>query len=78
MGMHRTHRRHMEREDAKETKLRNRVFKTKERTRRDARMLATLKAGQGSYAPTVLSWLSRKLDKPATKITPQDVAALLT
>lgn len=78
MGMHRTHRRHMEREDAHETKETNLVFKAKERKRRTDRMLATVKAGKLPYAPMVMSWLSRKLEKPARKITPEDVKTLLT
>lgn len=78
MGMHRTHRRHMERMDAIETKGRNVVYKSKERIRRDGRMLAAIKAGKPPYAPAVMSWLSRQLDKPSTKITAQDVKGLLT
>ncbi len=78
MGMHRTHRRHMEREDAHETKETNLVFKAKERKRRTDRMLATVKAGKLPYAPTVMSWLSRELEKPAKKITLEDVKTLLT
>ena len=78
MGMHRTHRRHMERVDAIETMAKNRVFKVRERKRRTDRMLATVKAGKLPYAPTVMSWLSRELEKPARKITPEDVKTLLT
>ena len=78
MGMHRTHRRHMEREDAIETMAKNRVFKARERERRTGRMLATVKAGRLPYAPTVMSWLSRELEKPAKKITPEDVKTLLS
>ena len=77
MGMHRTHRRHMEREDAIETKAKNHVFKARERVRRSAQMLATVKSGTLPYAPQVMSWLSRELDKPARKITPEDVKTLL-
>ena len=78
MGLHRTHRRRMDREEAKQTKADNRFFKDKERGRRDARIKATLKSGSLPYHPTVMSWLSRKLDKPSTKITPQDVKSVLT
>ena len=77
MGMHRTHRRHMERMDAIETKARNVVYKSKERIRRDTRMLATIQAGKPPYAPAVMSWLSRQLDKPATRITSGDIKSLL-
>jgi hypothetical protein len=68
----------MERVDAIETMAKNRVFKTRERKRRTDRMLATVKAGKLPYAPTVMSWLSRELEKPAKKITPEDVKTLLT
>jgi len=77
MGMHRTHRRHMERQDAIETKATNHVFKARERVRRSVRMLATVKSGTLPYAPQVMSWLSRELDKPARKITPEDIKTLL-
>ena len=77
MGLHRSHRRHMERQDAIETKAKNVVHKAKERGRRDERMLATIKGARLPFAPTVMSWLSRKLDKPATRITSEDVKALL-
>jgi len=66
----------MERQDAIETKAVNRVFKSKERIRRDERMLATVKGAKPPYAPAVMSWLSRQLDKPAGKITSEDVKAL--
>jgi len=51
---------------------------TLERARRDARMVVAVRAGKLPYAPTVMSWLSRKLDKPSTKITSADVKTLLT
>ncbi len=76
MGLHRTHRRHMERMDAIETKAKNVVYKTKERDRRDARMLSTVKKGKLPFAPTVMSWLSRKLEMPATRITSEDLKTL--
>jgi hypothetical protein len=68
----------MERMDAIETKARNVVYKTKERDRRDRRMLATVTAGRPPYSPAVMSWLSRQLDKPATRITSEDVKSLLS
>jgi hypothetical protein len=66
----------MERQDAIETKAKNVVHKAKERSRRDARMFSTIKSAKLPFAPTVMSWLSRKLDKPAARITPEDVKAL--
>lgn len=78
MGIHRSHLRRRVREDAKDQKVRNRVVKTSERVRRDARMIEKLKARSLPYSPTVMSWLSRKLGKSSGTITPQDVQSLLT
>ena len=77
MGLHRTHRKKMEQMDALQTKARNRIFKDRERDRRDARMVDVVRAGNLPYSPTVMSWLSRKLDKPSTRITFADVKAIL-
>jgi len=66
----------MERQDAIATKAVNRVFKSKERIRRDERMLATIKGAKPPYAPAVMSWLSRTLEKPAGKITSGDIKTL--
>jgi hypothetical protein len=44
--------------------------------RRDARMTAVVKAGPPPYTPDVMSWLSRKLDKPSSRITAEDVRKL--
>ena len=77
MGLHRTHRKHQDQLDAIATKARNRIFKDRERARRDARMVDAVRAGKPPYAPTVMSWLSRKLEKPSTKITSADVKSLL-
>jgi len=78
MGVHRSELRRRRRTDAAETKLRNRPVKTKERARRDARMVEKLRTGSLPYAPTVMSWLSRKLDRGASKITHQDVQTLIS
>jgi hypothetical protein len=67
----------MDRLEAKETKKENRRFKEAERARRDARMTQRLKGGCLPYAPAVMSWLSRKLDKKAHRITSEDVKAIL-
>lgn len=77
MGIHRSHLRRRRRRDAAETMLVNRTYKASERARRDARMLEKLKAGDLPYAPAVMSWLSRKLDKKTGKISQADVKALL-
>lgn len=62
--------------DAKKTRAFNAKFKDKETRRRDARMLAAVKAGKLPYTPDVMSWLSRQLDKPSTRITVEDVSKL--
>jgi len=76
--MHRTHRRARDRQDARDTAAYNRVFKDRERARRDIRMLALVRSGTFPYAPVVMSWLSRQLDKPSQKISPKDIKSLLT
>lgn len=63
-------------QDAIETRIRNRKRKFPERARRDARMLARIQAGSLPYTPDVMSWLSRKLDKPASRITEADIRSL--
>ena len=64
--------------DAIETKAHNKRIKIPERVRRDARMLARIKEDSLPHTPNVMSWLSRKLDKPSRKITEADVKTLLT
>jgi hypothetical protein len=61
-----------------ESRQRNGVRKVKERARRDLRMTELVKAGQLPYTPSVMSWLSSKLDKPSRLITPEDVSGLLS
>jgi hypothetical protein len=70
-------RREQRRVDMAESRHRNGIVKTKERARRDARMLETVKKVKPPYTPPVMSWLSAKLDKPARLITPEDVKKLL-
>jgi hypothetical protein len=60
-----------------ESRHRNGIRKTKERARRDQRMLDLVRAGKLPYTPPVLSWLSTKLDKPGRLITQPEVDALL-
>ncbi|MCP4593371.1 MAG: hypothetical protein GY842_21760, partial [bacterium] len=61
---------------AAETKLANAQVKRRERGRRDQRMLAAVQSGTLPYTPDVMSWLSRRLDKPSTRITAEDIATL--
>ena len=76
--MKRSQRRHIDMANAGFARARNRILKTSERTRRDARMVAKLTAGSLPYTPAVMSWLSRRLDKKAARITEADVQAVLT
>ena len=70
-------RREQRRVDMAESRLRNGFVKVKERARRDARMLETIKKGQLPFTPPVLSWLSVQLNKPGRLITQEDVQKLL-
>jgi hypothetical protein len=55
----------------------NGMRKTKERSRRDERVVALIKAGTFPYIPVVQSWLSEKLNKPFSRIQQADVDKLL-
>jgi len=63
--------------DQAASRIRNGVDKIKERARRNARMLATVKGGKLPFTPPVMSWLSVQLDKPSRLITPTDVEKLV-
>ncbi len=78
MGLHRSDLKRRRRSDATDTKARNRRVKDKERTRRDTRMAETIRNGQLPYTPTVMSWLSRKLNIKASRITSEDLKPLIT
>src|SRR5262249_16610654 len=69
-------RREQRREDMKESRHRNGILKTKERARRDARMMDAVKAGKLPYPRAVMNWLSTKLDKPSRLITAADLETL--
>jgi hypothetical protein len=71
-------RREQRRVDMAESRHRNGIRKTKERARRDARMLETVKKGKLPYTPPVMSWLSAQLNKPSRLITPADLDRLLS
>jgi hypothetical protein len=64
--------------DQKSSRLRNGVVKVKERKRRDDRILAIIKKGKLPYIPSVMSWLSARLDKPSSQITQADVQKLVS
>jgi hypothetical protein len=63
--------------DMAESRRVNSKYKDKERVRRDERMLGLLKQGKKPYTPVLLSWLSVRLDKPATRITDTDISEVL-
>jgi hypothetical protein len=76
MGLRRI-RRMQRQHDMKTSRRKNGVLKKKEHARRDTRMLGLLKQGKLPYIPSVMSWLSQRLDKKSTRITQADVDALL-
>ena len=78
MAMRRSVRKRLDLLDATATRAKSVIVKGKERARRDARMAAKLRAGNLPFAPVVMSWLSRQLDKKSSKITPEDVQSLLS
>jgi hypothetical protein len=77
MGIHRSALKRRRRSDAAETRARNSLVKVKERARRDARMLEKVRGGTLPFTPTVMSWLSRRLGKNSSRITPDDIKILV-
>lgn len=73
MGIHRSALRRRDREDAAATKIVNRKRKFSERARRRERMVAVIKGGEMPYSPWVMSWLSREIGKPASKLTQEEI-----
>ena len=78
MAMRRSVRKRLDLLDATATRAKSVIVKGKERARRDARMTEKLRAGNLPFAPVVMSWLSRQLDKKSSKITQEDVQTLLS
>ena len=70
-------RREQRRFDMNESRRTNGMLKTKERARRDARMIEIVKKGSLPYLPSVMSWLSVQLDKPAKQIVAEDVKKII-
>ena len=56
--------------------MRNGSLKADERIRRDERMKKIIQKGKLPYLPSVMSWLSGKLDKPSRLISQAEVDAL--
>lgn len=63
--------------DMAQSRIRNGFDKVKERARRNARMLETVKKGNLPFTPPVMSWLSVQLNKPSRLITQADVKKLV-
>ena len=76
MGIRRI-RRQQRQVDMAESRRANGSVKEKERARRDARVIEVVKAGKLPYIPSVMSWLSARLDKPSTKIVQADIDKML-
>jgi hypothetical protein len=79
-------RREQRQTDMAESRRTNGMVKDKERARRASRMIDIIKKGQPvdqiktgqlPYTPSVISWLSGVLDKPARQIGADDVRRVL-
>jgi hypothetical protein len=70
-------RREQRRFDQKLSRRTNGLLKMAERERRAIRMKEIIKSNPFPYTPAVLSWLSVELEKPASRIVPSDVEAVL-
>jgi hypothetical protein len=62
--------------DAAEQRLVNVEKKSKERARRDARMMLKVRRGKFPFTPAVMSWLSTRLEKPSSRISANDLKQL--
>ncbi len=77
MGARRIRREQRQR-DQRTSRIVNGHKKKKERTRRDARMVELIKKGDFPYIPSVMSWVSQQLGKPSSRITKEEVDALVS
>ncbi len=75
MGARRIRRDRIQR-DRKLSRKENGIVKTKERARRDTRMLGVIAGKKLPFLPAVMSWLSIKLDKPRLLISQEEVDQL--
>jgi hypothetical protein len=71
-------RREQRRADMAESRIVNGHQKKKERVRRDSRIVSLIKKSKLPYTPSILSWLSEKLDKPSTRLTQEEVDAFVS
>lgn len=60
-----------------QSRIINGAKKRSERARRERLLIELVRSGKPPYTPTILSWLSHHLDKPANRITTDDISALL-
>ena len=58
------------------SRIENGHLKRKERTQRDAKMAALIKAGTFPYIPSIMSWASVQLGKRTSMITEAELRAL--
>ena len=70
-------RREQRRVDMAESRRRNGPRKAGERDRRRLRMIEIIKQGPLPYTPSVMSWLSARLDKPSRLIVQAEVDQLV-
>lgn len=63
------------RANARVTRIVNGHLKRKERANRDKKMAELIKKGQFPFIPAVMSWLSVKLNKPASRIQEAEARA---
>lgn len=63
--------------DQKLSRKVNGELKVKERARRNRRMVGIVQRGFLPYIPSIMSWLSEKLDKPSRLITQAEVDQLI-
>ena len=55
----------------------NSIKKTKERSRRDQQMVEIIKSGTFPYTAGVMDWIGQKLNKKPSRITADDIKALV-
>jgi hypothetical protein len=70
-------RREQRRHDMAESRIVNGHQKQKERVRRQVRMVDLIKKGKFPYTPSIMTWISVQLHKPASRITEDEVKKLV-
>ncbi|HYE07883.1 MAG TPA: hypothetical protein VEL07_20365 [Planctomycetota bacterium] len=62
----------------KQCRIDNKPRKTAERERRDARIIAVIKAAKGTdFSPAVKSWITARLGKQWRQVQPSDITSLV-